>query len=289
MAFRIGPGGFFVVDVQPEEVCRMGRKMTVPEVRSMKERGEKIVCLTAYDYCFARILDQSGVDLLLVGDSLGSVVQGHDSTLPVTVDDIIYHTRAVIRGRKRALVVSDMPFMTFQLGVDEAKRNAGRLIQEGGAESVKLEGGVTQAATIEALVKMGVPVMGHVGLTPQSVHQFGGYRIQGRGEADARNILDDALAVEQSGAFAVVLEGIPVQLAREITRRVSIPTIGIGAGMHCDGQILVVHDMLGLVDDFTPKFVKRYANLKDTIGGAVQSYMEEVRTEACPAEEHTFH
>lgn len=267
----------------------MGRKMTVPEVRSMKERGEKIVCLTAYDYCFARILDQSGVDLLLVGDSLGSVVQGHDSTLPVTVDDIIYHTRAVIRGRKRALVVSDMPFMTFQLGVDDAKRNAGRLIQEGGAESVKLEGGVTQAATIEALVKMGVPVMGHVGLTPQSVHQFGGYRIQGRGEADARNILDDALAVEQSGAFAVVLEGIPVQLAREITRRVSIPTIGIGAGMHCDGQILVVHDMLGLFDDFTPKFVKRYANLKETIGGAVQSYMEEVRTEAFPAEEHTFH
>lgn len=267
----------------------MGRKMTVPEVRSMKERGEKIVCLTAYDYCFARILDESGIDLLLVGDSLGSVVQGHDSTLPVTVDDIIYHTRAVVRGRKRALVVSDMPFMTFQLGVDEAKRNAGRLIQEGGAESVKLEGGVTQAATIEALVKMGVPVMGHVGLTPQSVHQFGGYRIQGRGEADARNILDDALAVEQSGAFAVVLEGIPVQLAREITRRVSIPTIGIGAGMHCDGQILVVHDMLGLFEDFTPKFVKRYANLKDTIGGAVRSYMEEVRTAAFPAEEHTFH
>ena len=267
----------------------MGRKVTAPEIRSMKERGEKIVCLTAYDYCFARILDESGIDLLLVGDSLGSVVQGHDSTLPVTVDDIIYHTRAVIRGRKRALVVSDMPFMTFQLGVDDAKRNAGRLIQEGGAESVKLEGGVTQAATIEALVKMGVPVMGHVGLTPQSVHQFGGYRVQGRGEADARNILDDALAVEQAGAFAVVLEGIPVQLAREITRRVSIPTIGIGAGMHCDGQILVVHDMLGLFDDFMPKFVKRYANLKDTIGGAVRSYMEEVRTEAFPAEEHAFH
>jgi 3-methyl-2-oxobutanoate hydroxymethyltransferase len=205
------------------------------------------------------------------------------------MDDVIYHTRAVIRGRRRALVVSDMPFMTFQLGVDEAKRNAGRLVQEGGAESVKLEGGVTQAATIEALVKMGVPVMGHVGLTPQSVHQFGGYRIQGRGEADARAILDDAMAVEQAGAFAVVLEGIPVQLAREITQRVSIPTIGIGAGLHCDGQILVVHDMLGLFDDFTPKFVKRYANLKETIGGAVQSYMEEVRTEAFPAEEHTFH
>ena len=266
----------------------MGRKMTAPEIRSMKERGEKIVCLTAYDYCFARILDESGVHLLLVGDSLGSVVQGHESTLPVTVDDVIYHTRAVIRGRKRALVVSDMPFMTFQLGVDEAKRNAGRLVQEGGAESVKLEGGVTQAATIEALVKMGVPVMGHVGLTPQSVHQFGGYRIQGRGEADARAILDDALAVEQAGAFSVVLEGIPVQLAREITQRLSIPTIGIGAGVHCDGQILVVHDMLGLFDDFTPKFVKRYANLKETIGGAVQSYMEEVRTEAFPAEEHAF-
>ena len=267
----------------------MGRKMTVPEVRGMKEKGEKIVCLTAYDYCFARILDEAGIDLMLVGDSLGSVVQGHDSTLPVTVDDVIYHTRAVIRGRRRALVVSDMPFMTFQLGVDEAKRNAGRLVQEGGAESVKLEGGVTQAATIEALVKMGVPVMGHVGLTPQSVHQFGGYRIQGRGEADARAILDDAMAVEQAGAFAVVLEGIPVQLAREITQRLSIPTIGIGAGMLCDGQILVVHDMLGLFDDFTPKFVKQYANLKDTIGGAVRSYMEEVRTEAFPAEEHTFH
>ena len=267
----------------------MGRKMTVPEVRSKKEKGEKIACLTAYDYCFARILDEAGIDLLLVGDSLGSVIQGHDSTLPVTMDDVIYHTRAVIRGRRRALVVSDMPFMTFQLGADDAKRNAGRLVQEGGAESVKLEGGVTQAATIEALVKMGVPVMGHVGLTPQSVHQFGGYRIQGRGEADARAILDDAMAVEQAGAFAVVLEGIPVQLAREITQRLSIPTIGIGAGMHCDGQILVVHDMLGLFDDFTPKFVKRYANLKDTIGGAVRSYMEEVRTEAFPAEEHTFH
>ena len=262
--------------------------MTVPEVRSMKERGEKLVCLTAYDYCFARILDQAGIDLLLVGDSLGSVVQGHDTTLPVTVEDIIYHTRAVIRGRRRALVVSDMPFMTFQLGVDEAKRNAGRLIQEGGAESVKLEGGVAQAATIEGLVKMGIPGMGHVGLTPQSVHQFGGYRIQGRGEADARAILDDALAVEQSGAFAVVLEGIPVQLAGEITQRLSIPTVGIGAGMHCDGQILVVHDMLGLFDDFTPKFVKRYADLKGAIGGAVQSYAEEVRTKAFPGEQHAF-
>ena len=267
----------------------MGRKMTVPEVLRMKERGEKIVSLTAYDYCLARILDQAGVDVLLVGDSLGSVVQGHENTLPVTLDHVVYHTRAVVRGRRRALVVSDMPFLTFQLGVDEARRNAGRLVQEGGAEAVKLEGGVTRADAIEAIVNMGVPVMGHVGLTPQSVHRFGGYRIQGRGEADARAILDDALAVEQSGAFAVVLEGIPVQLAGEITRRLSIPTIGIGAGVHCDGQILVAHDMLGLFDDFTPKFVKRYADLKETIGGAVHAYMEEVRTQAFPGEQHTFH
>ena len=267
----------------------MGQKVTVPELVKMKQRGEKIVSLTAYDYCFARILDNAGIDVLLVGDSLGAVVQGHDTTLPVTLEDIIYHTRAVIRGRQRALVVSDMPFMTFQVGVDEAKRNAGRLLQEGGAEAVKLEGGVAQAATIEAVVQMGVPVMGHVGLTPQSVHQFGGYKIQGRGEGQAGAILQDALAVEEAGAFAVVLEGIPLQLAKEITQRLSIPTIGIGAGPHCDGQILVAHDMLGLFDDFTPKFVKQYANLKAVIGEAVDAYAAEVRTNAFPDEQHTFH
>lgn len=267
----------------------MGRKVTVPELVQMKERGDKIVSLTAYDYCFARILDNAGIDVLLVGDSLGAVVQGHDTTLPVTLEDILYHTRAVIRARQRALVVSDMPFMTFQVGVEDAQRNAGRLLQEGGAEAVKLEGGVHQAATIEAVVKMGVPVMGHVGLTPQSVHQFGGYKIQGRGEGQAAAILEDALAVEEAGAFAVVLEGIPVQLAKEITQRLSIPTIGIGAGPHCDGQILVAHDMLGLFDDFTPKFVKQYADLKAVIGEAVGSYATEVRSAAFPDEQHTFH
>lgn len=267
----------------------MGQKVTVPELVKMKTRGEKIVSLTAYDYCFARILDNAGIDVLLVGDSLGAVVQGHETTLPVTLEDILYHTRAVIRGRQRALVVSDMPFMTFQVGIDEAKRNAGRLLQEGGAEAVKLEGGVAQAATIEAVVQMGVPVMGHIGLTPQSVHQFGGYKIQGRGEGQAGAILQDALAVEEAGAFAVVLEGIPLQLAKEITQRLSIPTIGIGAGPHCDGQILVAHDMLGLFDDFTPKFVKQYANLKAVIGKAVDTYAAEVRSNAFPDEQHTFH
>lgn len=267
----------------------MGQKVTVPEVMRMKEKGQKIVSLTAYDYCLARILDEAGVDVLLVGDSLGAVVQGRDTTLPVTLDDIVYHTRAVIRGRRRALVVSDMPFLTFQVGVEDAKRNAGRLLQEGGAEAVKLEGGVAQAATIEALVRMGIPVMGHIGLTPQSVHQFGGYKIQGKGEGQANAVLQDAMAVEQSGAFAVVLEGIPAHLAKEITQRLTIPTIGIGAGAHCDGQILVAHDMLGLFDDFTPKFVKRFANLKAVIGEAVQTYASEVRTAAFPEDQHTFH
>jgi len=266
----------------------MGQKVTVPEVMRMKERGEKIVSLTAYDYCLARILDDAGIDVLLVGDSLGAVVQGQETTLPVTLEDILYHTRAVIRGRRRALVVSDMPFLTFQIGIEDAKRNAGRLLQEGGAEAVKLEGGVTQAATIEAVVRMGIPVMGHIGLTPQSVHQFGGYKVQGKGEGQANAVLQDALAVEQAGAFSVVLEGIPAHLAREITQRLSIPTIGIGAGSCCDGQILVAHDMLGLFDDFTPKFVKRYANLKAVIGEAAQTYASEVRSVAFPDEQHTF-
>lgn len=267
----------------------MGQKVTVPDIMRMKERGQKIVSLTAYDYCLARILDDAGIDVLLVGDSLGAVVQGRDTTLPVTIDDILYHTRAVIRGRRRALVVSDMPFLSFQIAIEDAKRNAGRLLQEGGAEAVKLEGGVTQAATIEALVRMGIPVMGHIGLTPQSVHQFGGYKIQGKGEGQANAVLQDALAVEQAGAFAVVLEGIPAHLAKEITQRLSIPTIGIGAGGDCDGQILVAHDMLGLFDDFTPKFVKRYANLKAVIGEAAGTYASEVRSAAFPDEQHTFH
>lgn len=264
-------------------------KVTVPEIKKMKQKGEKITALTAYDYCFSRILDEAGVDILLVGDSLGSVIQGRDSTLPVTLDEVIYHTRAVARGRTRALVVADMPFLSFQISIEEAKRNAGRILQEAGAEAVKLEGGVEMLETIEAIVQIGIPVMGHVGLTPQSLHRFGGYKVQGKERDQREKIVQDALAVEEGGAFSVVLEGIPLDLAQEITRRLSIPTIGIGAGMHCDGQVLVVHDMLGLFDMYTPKFVKRYADLKSAISEAVRIYNAEVREGKFPDEEHSFH
>jgi len=267
----------------------MTEKITVPEIKKMKQRGEKITVLTAYDYSFARILDGAGIDILLVGDSLGSVIQGQGSTLPVTLEEMIYHTKAVVRGRKRALVVADMPFLSFQVSLEEAKRNAGRFLQEAGAEAVKLEGGVQQPETIEAIVRMGIPVMGHVGLTPQSVHRFGGYKVQGKEKEERGAILQDALAVEEGGAFSVVLEGIPLDLAQEITRRLSIPTIGIGAGIHCDGQVLVVHDMLGLFDIYTPKFVKQYVDLKGVMTDAVKNFIAEVREGKFPDEEHSFH
>ena len=267
----------------------MDAKVTVPEIIAMKSRREKITALTAYDYAFSRILDEAGVDIILVGDSLGVVVQGRENTLPVTLAEMIYHTRAVARGRTRALIVADMPFLTFQVSVEEAKRNAGRLVQEGGAEAVKLEGGVAMRQAIAAIREAGIPVMGHVGLTPQSIHQFGGYRVQGKERSRREAILKDALAVEEAGAFAVVLEGIPLGLAREITERLSIPTIGIGAGVHCDGQVLVIHDMLGLFDRFTPKFVKQYANVKGVVADAVKRYVAEVRSEAFPGDEHSFH
>jgi 3-methyl-2-oxobutanoate hydroxymethyltransferase len=283
MAFQLCLGGFFVW----EELLMAG-KVTVPEVVKMKQRGERITALTAYDYSFARILDEAGIDILLVGDSLGSVVQGHESTLPVSMDQMIYHTKAVVRGRNRALVVADMPFLSFQVCVEEATRNAGRFLQEAGAEAVKIEGGVALLQTIEAIVRIGIPVMGHVGLTPQSVHRFGGYKVQGRGKSQMQAILQDALAVERAGAFAVVLEGMPASLAQEITQRLSIPTIGIGAGVHCDGQVLVVHDMLGLFDMYTPKFVKKYADLKGVITKAVKDYVVEVRENKFPDEQHTF-
>ncbi|MBI2089366.1 MAG: 3-methyl-2-oxobutanoate hydroxymethyltransferase [Deltaproteobacteria bacterium] len=264
-------------------------KVTVPEIKRMKEKGERITSLTAYDYSFARILDAAGIDILLVGDSLGSVIQGQESTLPVTLDDVIYHTRAVVRGRKRALVVADMPFLSFQISVEEAKRNAGRLLQEGGAEAVKLEGGVEMLETVEAIVEIGIPVMGHVGLTPQSLHRFGGYKVQGKDRDQREKIIQDALAVEEGGAFSIVLEGIPMDLAQEITRRLSIPTIGIGAGPHCDGQVLVVHDMLGLFDMYAPKFVKQYADLKGVMAEAVKNFITEVKEGRFPDEEHSFH
>jgi 3-methyl-2-oxobutanoate hydroxymethyltransferase len=266
----------------------MVAKMTVPEIVKMKQQGEKITCLTAYDYSFARILDEAGIDILLVGDSLGCVVQGRENTLPVTLDEMIYHTRAVVRGRKRALVVSDMPFLSYQVSQEQAVQNAGRLLQEGRAEAVKLEGGMALRETIKRITEVGIPVMGHVGLTPQSVHRFGGYKIQGKGKNQREAILRDALAVEEAGAFAAVLEGMPKDLAEEITGRLSIPTIGIGAGAHCDGQVLVIHDMLGLFQDFTPKFVKRYADLRGVMTGAVKNFIAEVRERKFPGEEHSF-
>jgi 3-methyl-2-oxobutanoate hydroxymethyltransferase len=266
----------------------MGDKITVPHILKMKQRGELITCLTAYDYAFARILDAAGVELLLVGDSLGCVVQGNPNTLAVTMDEMVYHTRLVARGRKRALVIGDMPFLSYQVGREQALLNAGRFLSEGGAEAVKLEGGVHVKETIAAIVRAGIPVMGHIGLTPQSVHQFGGYKIQGKDGARRDMVLRDAAAVEEAGAFSVVLEGMPLDLAREITERLTIPTIGIGAGSHCDGQVLVAHDMLGLFDDFTPRFVKRYADLKQVMTGAVKGFIDDVKARQFPAEEHSF-
>jgi 3-methyl-2-oxobutanoate hydroxymethyltransferase len=257
-----------------------------------KLSGRPIVAVTAYDFPFARIADQAGVDFILVGDSLGMVVQGSDTTLPVTMDEVVYHTRMVVRARQRALVVADMPFLSYQVSPEEAVRNAGRLIKEGGAEAVKLEGGRVVAPAIERIADVDIPVVGHIGLTPQSVHRMGGHKVQGRrrgrGPGQRERLLEDALAVEQAGAFAVVIEGIPLDLAAEITQELSIPTIGIGAGPHCDGQILVLHDILGLCDQGLPKFAKRYANLWNEARGALSEYASEVRSGAFPTKRHSF-
>jgi len=263
--------------------------VTIHTLRQMKERGERITMLTAYDATFARLLDEAGVDALLVGDSLGMVVQGNDSTLPVTVDDVVYHLRAARRGTRRAHLVGDMPFLSYQASVDDAVRNAGRLVAEGGAEAVKLEGGRDFCDVVARIVRAGMPVMGHIGLTPQSVHRMGGYVVQGRDEEKARRLLDDALALEQAGAYSIVLEGIPAELAVEITRRLSIPTIGIGAGPGCDGQVLVCYDMLGLNPAFSPKFLKKYLDGAQAVGGAVRAFVEEVRAGAFPDDAHSFH
>ena len=269
------------------------QKVTVPDIIKRKLGGKKIAMLTAYDYPFAQILDDAGIDVLLVGDTLGMVVQGLDTTLPVTVDEIIYHLKMVSRARTRALVVGDLPFLSYQVSTEEALRNAGRMMKEGGAEAVKLEGGIHVAATIAALAAVDIPVMGHIGLTPQSVHRMGGHKVQGkkhgRMAGGRERLLDDAAAVEDAGAFALVLEGIPLDLAAEITARVSIPTIGIGAGAGCDGQVLVLHDLLGLFDKFAPKFSKRYVNLKEIIGGAVRQYIDEVQHGDFPTDAHSFH
>jgi 3-methyl-2-oxobutanoate hydroxymethyltransferase len=267
-------------------------KVRVTDLGRMKAEGAPITMLTAYDYPFARIFDHVGVDVLLVGDSLGMVVQGAESTLPVTLGEMIYHTRMVVRARRRALVIADLPFLTYQVSVEQAVRNAGRLIKDGGAEAVKLEGGITMADTIRRLVDVDIPVMGHIGLTPQSIHRMGGHRVQGRrsgrGPGCRERLLEDAAAVEQAGAFSLVLEGIPADLAQEITEHSAIPTIGIGAGPRCDGQVLVMHDVLGLSESFIPRFAKPYANLWQDAGAAATAYIREVRERAFPAPEHCY-
>jgi 3-methyl-2-oxobutanoate hydroxymethyltransferase len=267
-------------------------KVRVPDLARMKAGGQPFTMLTAYDAVFARIFDEAGVDGLLVGDSLGMVFQGNESTLPVTLDEILYHTRIVARARKRALLVADMPFLSYQVSAEEAVRNAGRLLKEGGAEAVKLEGGIAIAETVERLTRVDIPVVGHIGLTPQSVHRMGGHRVQGRREGRApgcrERLLEDARALEAAGAFAIVLEGIPTTLAHEITAELSVPTIGIGAGPDCSGQVLVMHDMLGLSPSFVPRFAKPYANLWQEALAASVAYCREVRERIFPAPEHCY-
>jgi len=266
----------------------VNKRKTILDMGTMKQQQEKITVLTAYDYPFAHLIDAAGIDIILVGDSVGSVFSGYDNTLPVTLDEMIYHTRAVVRGCQQALVVTDMPFMSYQVDSAEARRNAGRLVKEAGAHAVKLEGGEHMAETIRSIVDIDIPVMGHVGLTPQSVHRMGGFKVQGRQEEQARKILADAKAVEQAGAFSLVLEGIPRDLAKEVTAAVEIPTIGIGAGADCDGQVLVIHDILGLCNKYSPKFVKRYADISTIISQGVSDYIADVKAGDFPTPDHSF-
>ena len=264
------------------------KKVTIHTLRKMKQAGERITMLTAYDASFARLLDQAQIDVLLVGDSLGMVVQGHDTTLPVTMDQMVYHCAAVARGTSRAHLVGDMPFGSYQASADEAVKNAMRLVAEGGMEAVKLEGGAEYCEVVERIVRAGIPVMGHIGLTPQSVHKMGGYVVQGRSEDKAARLIADARALEEAGCYSLILEAIPADLGAEITRGIAIPTVGIGAGLDCDGQVLVVYDLLGMNPEFSPKFVKKYANLAQVIGDAATRYREEVRGGAFPSTEYTF-
>src|SRR5690348_6075850 len=259
-------------------------RVTPDQIRQMKTRGERIPMLTAYDYAMAQILDAAGIPMLLVGDSLGMVMLGYDSTLPVTVDDIIRHTQAVVRGSKRALIVADLPFGSFQVSPQETMAAAVRIMKEAGPQAVKLEGGVRSAPAVRLLVEAGIPVMGHVGMTPQSVNAFGGFKVQGKTEAAARALLADVAALEEAGAFAVVLELVPAELARIVTERATIPTIGIGAGPHCDGEVQVVHDILGLFPDFTPRHTRRFAEVGNVVRDAVTAYIGEVRERTFPTE-----
>jgi 3-methyl-2-oxobutanoate hydroxymethyltransferase len=264
------------------------RRVTTQTLRAMKQEGQRISMLTAYDFTMAKILDRAGLDVLLVGDSAGTVFQGHETTIPVTVEHIIYHCQAVVRAIKRAMVVCDLPFMTFQINPEEALRNAGRVMQEAGAHAVKLEGGKPICPAIEKIVTAGIPVMGHLGLTPQSIHKFGTYVVRARDEQEAEQLAQDAKRLEDAGCFAIVLEKVPAALAAKVTKSLQIPTIGIGAGPHCDGQVLVTHDMLGLYTEFRPRFVRRYAELGELMAEAFKHYMEDVRSGAFPSAEESY-
>ncbi|MDA8106461.1 MAG: 3-methyl-2-oxobutanoate hydroxymethyltransferase [Nitrospiraceae bacterium] len=263
-------------------------KTTIQDFMKKKAEGKKITMLTAYDYPFARIVDEAGIDAILVGDSLGMVVQGLENTLPVSMDEMIYHTKLVTRAVKNAMVVGDMPFMSYQAGVTDAVRNAGRFLKEAGAAAIKLEGGAEVADQIRAMTRSDIPVMAHIGLTPQSIHRMGGYKVQGKTEEAADRLIEEARIVEDAGAFSLLLEAIPMGLAKRITAELSIPTIGIGAGPHCDGQVLVLHDVIGMFERFVPKFVKRYANLKESALNAVREYRDEVEKGIFPSEETSF-
>ncbi len=264
------------------------RPITVPELVAMKRRGQKIVMVTAYDYLFARLADEAGIHVLLVGDSLGMVVEGRETTLHVTLEQTLYHTAMVRRGVRRALVVADMPFLTYQVSVAEAVRNCGRVLKETGAHAVKVEGGLEVVDTVRRLVEVGIPVMAHIGLTPQKVHRFGGFRVQGRTREAQKRLKEEALALQEAGAFSLVLESVPLELAREITEMLEIPTIGIGAGPYTDGQVLVLHDLLGLFEEFKPRFVKRYAHLAQEVRRALQAFKADVEQGRFPTEEHSF-
>lgn len=266
---------------------KINRK-TILDIKKMKNQGEKITVLTAYDYGMASIIDESDIDIILVGDSLGMVVLGYDTTLPVTMEEMLSHTKAVARGAHKALIVADMPFLSYQTSEESAIINAGLFLKEGNAQAVKLEGGREVAETVRKITSSGIPVMAHLGLTPQSINQLGGYKVQGKTDMTAHRIIEDAKIMEEAGAFSIVLECIPEGLAAEVSRSIAIPTIGIGAGVHCDGQVLVVNDMLGMFERFTPKFVKKYANLNLTIKKAVKAYIQEVKDGTFPDSEHSF-
>jgi len=265
-----------------------GRKISILDIQTKKEQGIPITMLTAYDYPTALLVDQGGIDILLVGDSLGMVVLGLESTVPVTMDEMIHHCRAVARGARRGLLVGDMPFMSYQAEIAEAVRNAGRFMKEGRMDTVKLEGGREVSETVRAIVDAGIPVMGHIGLTPQSASKMGGFRVQGRTAFDAMRLMDDAIALEEAGCYAIVLEAVPAPVAQALTERLKVPTIGIGAGASCDGQVIVFHDLVGLFDRFTPKFVRQYADVSNVISDAVQNFAQDVINRAFPAADHTY-